>query len=256
MNVMLVGAQGSGKGTQAQLLEEQLGLKPCASGELLREAIKRDTPLGREAKPYYDRGELVPDDVVARLVLERLSEVKGAAGIVLDGFPRTIPQAEILDHMLAQVGQQIDIVLYLDVPRDNLLDRLSGRYLCRAHDHVWNIRTHPTRVPGICDYDGSELYQRSDDTGEAITRRLDVFFTETIQLLGYYDAQHKLAHIDGRQSIEDVHRQIMENLQRLSRENLPDSRWRRFWSQISNVLPSSHKAPTSSVAWDEGTRDN
>ncbi|MGO8950131.1 MAG: adenylate kinase [Ktedonobacterales bacterium] len=240
MNIMLIGPQGSGKGTQAQLLEEQLNLKACASGELLRDAIARGTPLGMEAKPYYDNGDLVPDEVVARLVLERLKELKGADGIILDGFPRTIAQAKILDRLLTQVGQRINVVFYLEVPREVLLDRLGGRYLCRAHNHVWNIKTHPTKVPGICDYDGSELYQRSDDTGEAIARRLDVFFTETIQLLNYYEAQHKLVRIDGQKSIEEVHRQIMESLQNMNLNQSPDSRWRRLWHQISNVLPSNH----------------
>jgi len=124
MNVILIGAQGSGKGTQAQLLEEQLKLKSCASGELLRDAIARGTPLGREAKPYYDKGELVPDELVARLILERLKELVDVEGIILDGFPRTIAQAQILDRLLAQVGQRIDVVFYLEVPRDLLLHRL------------------------------------------------------------------------------------------------------------------------------------
>ncbi len=241
MNVMLIGAQGSGKGTQAQLLEEELNLKTCASGDLLRDAIARGTPLGREAQPYYDSGNLVPDELVARLILERLKEVEGANGIILDGFPRTLAQAQILDRQLDEVGQRIDVVFYLDVPRDMLLDRLSGRYLCRAHNHVWNIKTHPTKVPGICDYDGSQLYQRSDDTGEAIARRLDVFFTETIQLLNYYKAQHKLVHIDGQRSIEEVHAQIMESLKRQSRPQPADGRWRRLWHQISGVLPSTNQ---------------
>jgi adenylate kinase len=212
MNVMLIGAQGSGKGTQAQLLEEQLNLKPCASGELLRDAIARETALGKAAKPYYDKGDLVPDELVARLILERLQELDGANGIILDGFPRTIAQAKILDELLAQVGQRINAIIYLDVPRQELLDRLSGRYLCRAHNHVWNIKTHPTKVPNVCDYDGSELYQRVDDTSERIAHRLDIFFNETIHLIEYYKEQNKLIHVDGNQSIEEVHEQIMANL--------------------------------------------
>jgi adenylate kinase len=232
MNVMLVGAQGSGKGTQAQLLEEQLNLKPCASGELLRDAIARGTTLGLAAKPFYDNGDLVPDELVAGLVLERLKELGDANGIILDGFPRTIAQAKLLDRMLAGINQSLNVVFYLEVPRDVLLDRLSGRFLCRAQGHVWNIKTHPTKVPGICDIDGSELYQRSDDTGEKIARRLDIFFSESIQLVAYYEEQHKLVHIDGQKSVEDVHRQIMNILQPLTLRQPPDSWWRRFWNQM------------------------
>ena len=232
MNVMLIGAQGSGKGTQAQLLEEDLNLKSCASGELLRDAIARETDLGKEAKPYYDRGDLVPDELVAGLILERLRELGDTFGIILDGFPRTITQAQLLDDMLSQTGQRIDAVIYLHVPREVLLDRLSGRYLCRANNHVWNIKTHPTKIPGICDYDGSELYQRADDTGEKIERRLDIFFSETIQLVDYYRAQKKLIQLDGNRSVEEVHLRIMESL-RVVRPD--DNRWRRLWRQISGT---------------------
>ena len=232
MNVMLIGAQGSGKGTQAQLLEADLNLKSCASGELLRDAIARETDLGIEAKPYYDRGDLVPDELVAGLILERLRELGDTFGIILDGFPRTITQAQLLDDMLSQTGQRIDAVIYLHVPREVLLDRLSGRYLCRANNHVWNIKTHPTKIPGICDYDGSELYQRVDDTGEKIERRLDIFFSETIQLVDYFRLQKKLIQIDGNKSVEEVHQRIMESLPLVRPD---DNRWRRLWRQISGT---------------------
>ncbi len=212
MNLILIGAQGSGKGTQAQLLSEEFRLKPCASGELLRDAITRGTASGLAAKPYYDRGDLVPDDIVVEMILERMRDLGDAHGIILDGFPRTIPQAQVLDERLAGRGQRIDAVIYLDVPRDVLLGRLSGRYICRAHGHVWNIKTHPTRVPGICDYDGSELYQRSDDTGDKIVRRLDIFFNETIHLLAYYSGQGKLIQVDGSGSIEAVQAEIVGRL--------------------------------------------
>lgn len=208
MNLILIGAQGSGKGTQAQLLTEQLNLKPLASGELLRDAIARETPLGKEAKPYYDRGDLVPDELVIGMILEAMRDLDGASGIILDGFPRTIPQAEAMDTALAQQGKRIDYVVYLEVPRDVLLDRLSGRYICRAHGHVWNIKTLPPKVPGICDYDGSELYQRSDDAAEKIARRLDIFFNETIHLLDYYDKQHKLVRVNGVGEIQAVNQAI------------------------------------------------
>lgn len=209
MNVILIGAQGSGKGTQAELLSQRGGLVPCASGELLREEIARGTPLGREAKAYYDRGDLVPDEIVVEMILARMRELGERTGIILDGFPRTIPQARKLDERLAALGRAIDHVIYLEVPREQLLDRLSHRYICRAAGHVWNTKTRPPLRPGICDYDGSELYQRSDDTPDKIAHRLDIFFGETIHLLDYYERQGKLARIDGTRSPDEVNRDIL-----------------------------------------------
>ena len=212
MNVILIGAQGSGKGTQAARLGERLRLRPCASGELLRQAIAGGTPLGKRAQPYYDHGDLVPDDIIIGMVLECIDQRGDAAGIILDGFPRTIAQARALDESLARNGTGIDRVVSLEVPREMLLDRLSGRYLCRAAEHVWNIKTNPPRVPGICDYDGSPLYQRSDDTGEKIQRRLDIFFTETVRLTDYYAAQGKLLRVDGTGGIDAVTRAIVDGI--------------------------------------------
>ncbi len=207
----MIGAQGSGKGTQAELLEQQLGLKPCASGELLREHIAQGTPLGRAAQPYVERGDLVPDSLVVQMILDFI-RAQGMQGITLDGFPRTIAQAEKLDADFAQLGHTIDRVIYLDVPRELLNDRLNGRYICRAHGHPWNVKTRPPQTPGICDIDGSELYQRSDDTPEKIARRLDIFFSETIKLLGYYEAQGKLARVNGAQPVDDVLHAILAAL--------------------------------------------
>jgi adenylate kinase len=210
VNLILIGAQGSGKGTQAERLAQALHLKPCASGELLRKAIAEGTPLGRAARPHYDRGDLVPDDLIIGMVLECIDDRKDASGIILDGFPRNVSQAKALDDRLAERRQAIDWAIYLEVPREVLLDRLSGRYVCRASEHVWNIRTKPPRVPGICDYDGSPLYQRPDDTPEKIARRLDIFFTETIHLTDYYGLQGKLLHVDGTGSIDGVTRTILD----------------------------------------------
>ena len=212
MNLILIGAQGSGKGTQAQLLADQLRLKPTASGELLRVAIAKGTPAGNAAKPYYDRGDLVPDEIVVQMILEDMENLDGAHGIMLDGFPRTFAQARALDQRLAERGQRIDYVIYLDVPRKILEERLTGRYVCAANGHVWNIHTRPPRVPGICDYDQSPLIQRSDDTSEKIAHRLDIFFHETIRLLDYYRPQGKLIRIDGTRSVEDVNRAILATL--------------------------------------------
>lgn len=215
MNMILIGAQGSGKGTQSQMLAKQLNVKPCASGDLLREAIAKGTPLGRAAKPYYDRGDLVPDDLVIEMILDEIRHLDGAQGIILDGFPRNIPQARALDDRLAQTGERIDCVVYLEVPRETLLDRLSGRYLCRLHGHVWNAKTNPPRVPGICDFDGSELYQRNDDTPEKIARRLDIFFGDTIHLLDYYAGQGKLVRVDGTGDIQRVNAEILSGCSHL-----------------------------------------
>ncbi|HEX6541232.1 MAG TPA: adenylate kinase [Ktedonobacterales bacterium] len=212
MNLMLLGAQGSGKGTQGALLAQQLGLVPCASGDMLREAIAQGTPIGQQARPYVERGDLVPDELMIGMIRERLNDLAGAKGIILDGFPRNLVQAERLDARLAEMGQTISRVIYLEVPREILLERLSGRYICRAHGHVYNIKTNPPKVPGICDIDGSELYQRSDDTGEKIQRRLDIFFAETLPLTEYYARQGKLVTVDGTQSIEDVNRAILAKL--------------------------------------------
>jgi adenylate kinase len=208
--IVLVGAQGSGKGTQADLLSDALSIPHVSSGDLFRKAQGEKTELGLKAKAYLDRGELVPDDITVAMVLSRLKEPDCAKGAVLDGFPRTIAQAEALDKGLQDAGKQIDLAIYLEVPREELLKRLSGRYICRANQHVYNIYTNPPKVPGTCDSDGSELYQRSDDTGEAVQTRLDIFFNETIHLLDYYEEQHKLVTVNGNQSIEQVQAKLLD----------------------------------------------
>ncbi len=210
MNVILIGAQGSGKGTQADLLAGALGLLHISSGDLFRQAMAEKTELGLKVKTYMDRGELVPDDLTVTMILSRLAMPDCSAGVILDGFPRTIPQEQALDEGLQEVGKQIDVVFYLDVPREELLRRLSGRYICRAKQHVYNVNTNPPKTPGVCDIDGSPLYQRPDDTGEAVQRRLDIFFSETIHLLDHYREQGKLITVNGNQSIEQVHASLLE----------------------------------------------
>jgi adenylate kinase len=212
VDIILIGAQGSGKGTQAQRLAQTLGIRHVASGDLFRAEIQAQTQLGMLAKQYIDRGALVPDDVTVKMILDHLKEPASAAGVLLDGFPRTLVQAKALDAGLAPVGRSINCVVYLQVPRDVLLRRLSGRYICRAHQHVYNIETNPPKVPGICDLDGSELYQRPDDRGEAVQKRLDIFFSETIQLLGYYENQGKLIEVNGNQSIEQVQNDLVGSI--------------------------------------------
>ncbi len=212
MNIILIGAQGSGKGTQAERLSQSLGIRHVASGDLFRKAISEGTELGHKAKVYLDRGELVPDALTVAMVLDRIKEPDCVQGVLLDGFPRTIAQAQSLDKGVQQVGHQIDLAVYLEVPRAELLSRLSGRYICRAHQHVYNINTNPPKVPDVCDIDGSALYQRSDDTGEAVQKRLDIFFNETIHLLDYYGQQQKLIKVNGNQRIDQVQETLVKQI--------------------------------------------
>ena len=213
MYIILLGAQGSGKGTQAELLSQTLGVPHIASGDLFRKAIDEKTELGIKAKAYIDRGELVPDDLTVTMVVKRLEEPDCSQGVLFDGFPRTVAQAEVLDKGLQEVGKQIDLAIYLQVLREELLKRLSGRYICRANQHVYNIYSRQPKVAGVCDIDGSELYQRSDDTGEAVQKRLDIFFNETIQLLDYYENQKKLIEVDGNQEIDRVQQSLLDVIQ-------------------------------------------
>ena len=212
MNIILIGAQGSGKGTQAEKLTGSLGVSHVASGDMFRKAFDEKTELGIKAKAYIDRGELVPDEITVAMVLSRIKEPDCAHGVLLDGFPRTILQAQALDAGLKETGQQIDLVIYLNVPREELLKRLSGRYICRANQHVYNVYAHPPKVAGVCDLDGSELYQRSDDKGEAVQKRLDIFFNETVHLLDYYGSQQKVIEVNGNQDIDQVHMAILNQV--------------------------------------------
>jgi len=217
--IILIGAQGSGKGTQADRISQPLGIRHVASGDLFRKAFDEKTELGVKAKAYLDRGELVPDNITVTMILDRIKEPDCAQGVLLDGFPRTVAQAQALDKGLQGTEQHVDLAVYLKVPREELLSRLSGRYICRANQHVYNIKTHPPKVVGICDLDGSELYQRSDDTGEAVQKRLDIFFNETIQLLDYYGKQQKLAEVDGNQDIDQVEMALLNAIKTYRQKN-------------------------------------
>jgi adenylate kinase len=214
VNIILIGAQGSGKGTQAEMLAQALGVPHVASGDLFRQEIEEKTETGLQAREYIDRGKLVPDDLTVRMILNRLKQPDCQAGVLMDGFPRTLAQAEALDQNLRAVGRQIDAVVYLNVPREELLRRLSGRYICKAHQHVYNMYSRPPKVAGVCDLDGSELYQRSDDVGEAVQRRLDIFFNETIHLLDYYGGQGKVIEVNGNQGIEEVQLALVDAIRK------------------------------------------
>jgi adenylate kinase len=215
VNIILIGAQGSGKGTQAQRLAETLGIRHVASGDLFRKEIDEQSELGLKAKEYIDLGSLVPDDITVDMVLSKLKEPASAAGVLLDGYPRTVAQAQALDAELQMSGGSIDCVIDLKVPREVLIKRLSARYICRAEQHVYNLITKPPKVSGICDIDGSELYQRSDDTSEAVQKRLDTFFKETIRLFDYYTIQHKLVEVNGDQDIDQVQQDLISTIKKL-----------------------------------------
>jgi adenylate kinase len=203
--LLLIGGPGAGKGTQAQKLREAHGLPQVASGDLFRDNLKRSTPLGQLARQYMDRGELVPDDVTIAMIRERLQQPDAANGAVLDGFPRTIPQAMALDGLLAEFGGRVNVVLYIKVQPEVLLARLAGRWICRAPEqHTYHTLFNPPQKPGVCDIDGTELYQRADDTAEVQSRRIKVFFEQTAPLIDYFRQRGLLAEIDGEQPIAQV----------------------------------------------------
>lgn len=207
--IVLMGGPGAGKGTQARILAQSLEIPQVASGDLFREHLKNKTKLGQQAKQYIDAGMLVPDDVTVEMVRERLSRADCADGAILDGFPRTIPQAKALDKIFMEKDNPIVIVPYIHVDPDVLLRRLAGRWTCTQCGHVFHTEFNPPKVEGICDFDGSPLYQREDDTEETQKRRIEVFFKQTTPLLDYYRDKDLLVEIDGNQSINEVQRDLI-----------------------------------------------
>lgn len=212
MDVILLGPPGAGKGTQALAIEQHVGLVHVSSGDLFRAAIKHGTPLGLQAQAYMQRGELVPDDLVIRMIIERITACDCAGGVLFDGFPRTEAQAQALDLALARTGRQINDVLFLNVPDDTLIKRMSGRQICGVCGAIHNLYFFPSRRAGICDHCGDLLYQRSDDTIATARRRLDVYFEQTRPLIEYYRRQRKLIEIDGLRPIESVTEAMLEAL--------------------------------------------
>jgi adenylate kinase len=202
--VVLLGPPASGKGTQAAMLREALNLPHVASGDLFRENLKNETELGKKARVYMDRGELVPDDVTIGMVMDRLRRSDCAGGALLDGFPRTIAQAEALDRALAEKGHRIGLVPNIAVPDEVLVERVSGRRLCRTCGESYHVIFNPPSEPGVCDSDGGELYQRDDDKPETVRQRLRVYWEQTSPLIDYYRDQGVLVEIDGDQSIDSV----------------------------------------------------
>jgi len=210
MNVMLLGAPGAGKGTQAAKLIERYGLAHISTGDILRKAVADRTPLGLEAKSYMDKGELVPDDVVIGLVRERLQQPDTAAGFILDGFPRTVVQAEALDGVLAELGKKLDAVITVDVDQDALITRLTARRTCTACGAIFNVVSQPESADGVCPSCGGGLMQRADDTIATVTNRLDVYERSTMPLIGYYRDAGLLRSVDGNLPVDDVFAQVQK----------------------------------------------
>ncbi len=216
MYIIFLGAPGAGKGTQAARVAEELRLVHIATGDLFRQALERGTGLAMHAKAYMEKGLLVPDDITIQMVLERISAPDCEHGVIFDGFPRNLKQAEALDEALAQRGKAVDKVVYIKVSEEELLRRLSGRWICRNCQAPYHAISSPPRVRGKCDLCGGELYQRPDDTKGTVRKRLQVYFAETAPLVDYYTRAGKLLEIEGEGDVHDVGRRIVEALRRQS----------------------------------------
>jgi adenylate kinase len=214
MFVVLLGPPGVGKGTQAERLAADLQLPHISSGELFREHIQAGTPLGKEAQLYIDRGELVPDEVTIAMVAQRLGQPDCAEGAVLDGFPRTIEQAEALDDVLAEGDGAVTLVPYINASTKTLLQRLGGRWTCRDCQVVYHTLFNPPSEPGVCDACGGELYQRPDDTPETHRKRIEVYQEQTAPLIDYYRERRLLVEVDGERDIKGVHAELLAAIRR------------------------------------------
>lgn len=204
MNVVLLGAPGAGKGTQAAKMSQDFSLPHVSTGDIFRKAVADGTPLGLEAKRYMDAGDLVPDEVTIGIVKERLAQPDCAAGFILDGFPRTVPQADALEAALSSMGTALDAVILVDVPKSALVDRLTSRRQCRACGRIYNVHGDMPLDPDVCGECGGEVYQRADDTVETVTNRLDVYERNTQPLIDYYRTKGLLRTIDGDRDVDAV----------------------------------------------------
>jgi adenylate kinase len=212
--IVLLGPPGVGKGTQAKILSERTGLAHISSGDLFRENLKNQTELGKLAQTFMSKGELVPDDVTIAMIRNRLGRPDCQAGAILDGFPRTPNQADALEVMLEEFKGQVDSVPFITGSEDVIVERLSGRWSCRANGHVFNEKSNPPKEFGRCDYDGSELYQREDDKSETVKRRIQVYLDQTAPLIDHYRSHGKLIEIDGMQPIDVVTQGMMKALKK------------------------------------------
>ncbi len=218
LNLILIGPPGAGKGTQAERLIDDFDLPYYATGNILRAAIEGDTELGREAKGYVDSGELVPDDLICRVIDERLDSGEADDGFILDGFPRTVGQAEMLGETLSRRSRSLTAALLIDAPDDEVVRRLSGRRVCAKNNHVYHVEFDPPKNDGVCDQDGSRLTQRDDDKPETIRKRLEVYHEQTEPLIEWYEEQGLLRRFDGNRGPEEVHSHIRATLATLALE--------------------------------------
>jgi adenylate kinase len=212
--IVLLGPPGVGKGTQAKILADTTKLAHISSGDLFRENLKNQTDLGKLAKSFMDKGELVPDDVTIGMIKDRLTRADCAAGAILDGFPRTPAQADALGKMLADFKGQVDYVPFITAAEEILIQRASGRWTCRAQGHIYHQKYNPPKQAGVCDLDGSELYQRDDDKVETVTNRIKVYFQQTMPLVEYYRRSGRLVEIDGAQAVEQVTEKLLSALKK------------------------------------------
>jgi adenylate kinase len=218
-NLVLLGPPGAGKGTQAERLIEDFELPYYATGNILREAVENDTELGKQAKEFMDAGKLVPDELICAVIAERLDSGQADDGFLLDGFPRTIGQAEMLEGALDGRGRQLTAALLIDAPDEEVVRRLSGRRTCVKNGHVYHLEFDPPKHEGVCDQDGSRLVQRDDDKPETIQKRLDVYHDQTEPLIQWYEQRGKLRRLDGTRTPEEVHSRIRATLATLALED-------------------------------------
>jgi adenylate kinase len=202
--IVLLGPPGAGKGTQAKILAEKTKLAHISSGDLFRENLKNQTELGKLAKSFMDKGELVPDNVTISMIKDRLTRPDCEAGAILDGFPRTPAQADALEGMLAEFNGHVNLVPYITASEETLVERTGGRWTCRAQGHIYHQTFSPPKQNGVCDVDGSELYQRDDDKAETVRNRIRVYFEQTMPLVEYYRKAGKIIEVDGMQAVEKV----------------------------------------------------
>lgn len=210
--IVIIGPPGAGKGTQAKVLAEATKLVHISSGDLFRENIKNQTELGKLAKSYMDKGELVPDNVTIGMIRDRLTRADCKIGAILDGFPRTPTQADALENLLAEFSGHVNAVPYITSAESILVERISGRWTCRAQGHIYHEKFNPPRQAGICDVDGSELYQRDDDKAETVAKRIHVYIEQTMPLVEYYRKSGKLIEVDGMQAVEQVTKALLSAL--------------------------------------------
>ena len=217
-NLVLLGPPGSGKGTQGERLQEDLQLPYYATGDILRAAVREETDLGRTAKEFMDRGDLVPDEVIVGAIAERIAAAEAADGFILDGFPRTVPQAEALEGKLNELGRRLTGVLLIDAPDDEVVRRLAGRRTCSDGGHIFHTEFNPPEREGVCDVDGSELLVRDDDRPDVIRHRLETYHEKTEPLIDYYDHQSLLRRIDGAATPDEVAAEVARTLATLKLE--------------------------------------